>query len=212
MSNTKAEVVTEDTTPVVKTEKKQDTKKVNKFLGLTQSEIQKKSKEIISKYTILDKEGRQMFVDSKKVFDELCLPEDEAKQFLGVTDLNEYFREGKVHVRWIKTLGDRLPEDRLEVTTLRQLAPSMSDILVFKNPIENLYTYLIPKRLSSLEKNENGDYASDIFDCDTVVINFNGGVYTKEFGKFPSSFEPTFFKRYFKRTLNILKSKEENTF
>lgn len=178
-------------------------KKEIKYALTKDQQEQQRIREIIERHTIKDTEGRNMFIDQDAIYNELCLDLDEAAEFLGA-DPNDYFSEGMVHKSWIKILGNRLDEDDIEVQTLREIAPSAPDILVFKNKLQNLYTFLVPKRLSPIPKDMYGDYAEKAIHADTIVVNFDGRVSTKEFGSFPSAFEPTFFKRYFERSLKYL--------
>jgi len=188
---------------VEKVEKKETTtRKIVNPLSKAQEEAQM-IRAIVEKHTIKDKEGRNMFVDEDAIYREMCLPQEEAEAFLGANP-EDYFTEGLVHRSWIKTLGNRLDEDDVEVQTLREIAPTAPDIIVFKNKLQNLYTFVIPKRLSPIPKDIYGDYAERDIKVDTIVVNFDGRVSTKEFGSFPSSFEPTFFKRYFDRSLKYL--------
>lgn len=197
MSNTKTE---NTNTPAEVIEKKVVE---NEDKNLTPSQL-------IEKYTIKDSEGRPTFVDAKKVYDALCIEGEEADKFLGGKDADEYFKGGKIHKSIVKALGDVLDEDRAEVQTLRRIAPEFPDLLMFKDRMQNLYHILIPKKLSEFSLDANGDFVDENIKYSAVVINFNAAVSTKEFGRFPSAFEPMFFQRWLARTLTTLRKKAQS--
>lgn len=177
-------------------------KEVNEDKNLTGAEL-------VAKYTIKDSTGLPIFVDTEKVWQAGLLDDEDAKKFLGGKDPKDYFYAGEVHKSHVKNLGDLLDEDRPEVQTLRRIAPQFSDLLMFKDRYQNLYHILIPKRLSETQTDANGEYTEKLVKYEVVPVNFNASVSTKEFGRFPSAFEPVFFQKWFARTLAKLNKKAQ---
>ena len=206
MSTKKTETKEVAAEPVVETKKEaviETVQEVNPDSVLTPSEL-------VKKYTIKDSQGLNMWVDEDAVFNAMCLSDNDASKFLGGKNPNDYFREGKIHRTIdVKSMGDLLDEDRAEVQTLRRIAPQFPDLLMFKDRMQNLYHILIPKRLSENQLDENGEYVEKYVRKEIVPVNFNAAVSTKEFGRFPSAFEPVFFQRWFARTLVKLNKKAQ---
>lgn len=178
------------------------TTKVNPDAGLTGAEL-------VAKYTIKDSTGLPIFVDTEKVWQAGLLSDEEAEKFLGGKNPKDYFYAGEVHKSHVKNLGDLLDEDRPEVQTLRRIAPQFGDLLMFKDRYQNLYHILIPKRLSETQTDASGEYTEKLVKYEVVPVNFNASVSTKEFGRFPSAFEPVFFQKWFARTLAKLNKKAQ---
>lgn len=117
----------------------------------------------------------------------IWLNTDEQQKWLGDVDPAIYFRDGVVPLYAPKAFGQLLPEDRMEVQELRKLLPNYQDVLMFKHDLQNIYTLLIPKRVSEHELNQQGDFENRLVRYDTRSIPFTGGM-----GR-PTAFEADYF-------------------
>lgn len=141
-----------------------------------------------------DKENNQpMFLAWKKLYKELCLPEEDARAFLGGRDPQEYFREGLLHTSFINMLENLLPEDEEEVMVMRKVLP-WKDILLFKKKRTNVYILLIPKRLARFEMDDNGEFINEHINYDISAIAFTGS------GS-PAAYEEGYFIQQLRKTL-----------
>ena len=140
----------------------------------------------------------------KKVSKKIWLDTNEQKKWLGDIDPNLYFRDGVIPMYAPKAFGELLSEDRVEVEALRKSLPLYPDVLMFKHQMQNLYTLLIPKRVSEHELNQTGDFENRVVRYDTRSIAFTGG-----FGR-PSSFEHDYFAQQVEKVKRHLdKAKQE---
>lgn len=115
------------------------------------------------------------------------LSDEEVKKFFGDNDLATYWREGKIPVIYKSEYGNLLQDDAPEKVNCDKIFAKFPGIILFRHPFQSLYTLLIPKKFSNLEKDTNGDYASRVMFCDARSIVFgaqDGGMYTeKNFAK-----------------------------
>lgn len=110
----------------------------------------------------------------------------EVKKFLGDADPNLYFRGGKIPT-WYKEFGTLVDEEDEELKILRNAAPEMPELLLFKHKTQPLYNVLVPKPLGEHELDGNGDITDPVFHADMRAIAFGGS-------NAPKSFEKTFFR------------------
>lgn len=136
--------------------------------------------------------------ERRKVF----LSTAEVKKFMGDHDPNIYFRDGKVPVYIPKALGTLLPDDRTETIVKNEVFTKYPEVLLFKHDLTNIYTLLIPKRLTEHEF-ANGDFVNRLIRYDTRSVVFTGGA-----GR-PSSFETDYFKKQAAKILKHLDAKAE---
>lgn len=124
---------------------------------------------------------------SKRVKFYLSTPEQ--KKFMGDNDPSLYFRLGKVPVAIAKDLGKIIDEDRLEYQVFSKLFVNHPKCLLFKHDMQNIYTILVPKTHSELEKDANGEYSVKLSFCDARSIVFSGK------GDIPGSFTEDYFTK-----------------
>ena len=141
----------------------------------------KEEKDVIKKETPVPFDG---FIDvvapeidgSYKTYREkLYLSDSEAKDFMGDNDLNKYWRTGRVFHLYKGEFGSLLPDTALEKETCDKVFAKFPGILIFRHPFQSLYTLLIPKEYSSLEKDKTGEYANRLIHCDARSIVFGAG-------------------------------------
>jgi hypothetical protein len=109
------------------------------------------------------------------------LSDEEVKKFFGDNDLDTYWRDGRIPVIYKAEYGNLLPEDAPERVNCDKIFAKFPGVLIFRHPFQALYTLLIPKKYSNLEKNDKGDYSSRVMFCDARSIVFGateGGMYT----------------------------------
>lgn len=147
---------------------------------------------------VSDKENNlPMFVAWKKLYKELCLSDEEAREFLGGRDPKDYFREGLIHTSFLKNFDNLLPEDEEEVITLRKVIP-FKDVLLFKKKRTNVYILLIPKRLARFEMDEiDNEFTNEHINYDISAIAFTGN-------GTPSAYEEGYFIQQLKKVLSHL--------
>lgn len=151
-------------------------------------EQSRKTHAIINKHTVLDNEGRKMFLKEDEVYTEHSMSPEEVHKFLGGKDPNLYFRKGECHIFMRKVLGDLLDEERDEYFAFREVIKN-PDFLLFKHKLHNQYFILVPKEYGEHELDVNGDYVNKYVHQDYRVIAFTGQM------NVPASFEPFFFKQ-----------------
>jgi hypothetical protein len=118
-----------------------------------------------------------------KRMEKFYLSDEEAEKFMGDVDLNIYWRGGKVPVIYKGEYGNILKDDAPEKINCDKIFAKFPGILLFRHPFQALYTLLIPKKYSDLEKDANGEYANRIIFCDARSIVFGaaeGGMYTEK--------------------------------
>ena len=142
---------------------------------------------------VLDKENLPMFLNWKKLYKELSLPEDEARIYLGGRDPHDYFREGLLHTSFITTFENLLPEDEEEVQVLRRVIP-YKGVLLFKKKRTNVYILLIPKKLARFELDADGEFVDQPVNYDISAIAFTGS------GS-PAAYEEGYFIQQLKKVL-----------
>jgi len=131
-------------------------------------------KKVYDSNVIADRENNQpMFLAWKKLYKELCLPDEQARAFLGGRDPKDYFRDGLVHTSFISTFENLLPEDEEEVVVMRKIIP-FKDVLLFKRKRTNLYILLVPKRLARFELDMDGEFVNEYINYDISAIAFTG--------------------------------------
>lgn len=138
---------------------------------------------------ITDKDGRNMFLDTAKIFNALSLDDEKAIEYLGGYDPNDYFKGGKIHKSFVNFFGRRIEEDTQEFHIMASVMHPYQGCILFKQDRQNLYTILVPKMFSEHELNFDGEFSPDGVYYDTRVINFSG------FGGVPAAFEPDFFQK-----------------
>lgn len=142
---------------------------------------------------VLDKENLPMFLNWKKLYKELCLPEEQARAYLGGRDPKEYFRDGLLHTSFMTTFENLLPEDEEEVQVMRRVIP-YKDCLLFKKKRTNLYIVLIPKRLARFELDADGEFVDEPINYDISAIAFTGS-------GTPAAYEEGYFVQQLKKIL-----------
>lgn len=150
---------------------------------------------------VLDKENLPMFLDWKKLYKELSLPEEEARAYLGGRDPQEYFREGLLHTSFVTTFENLLPEDEEEVQTMRRVIP-YKGVLLFKKKRTNVYILLIPKKLARFELDSEGEFVDQPVNYDISAIAFTGS-------GTPAAYEEGFFIQQLKKVLTHLQKVAE---
>lgn len=150
---------------------------------------------------VLDKENLPMFLDWKKLYKELSLPDEEARAYLGGRDPQEYFREGLLHTSFVTTFENLLPEDEEEVQTMRRVIP-YKGVLLFKKKRTNVYILLIPKKLARFELDSEGEFVDQPVNYDISAIAFTGS-------GTPAAYEEGFFIQQLKKVLTHLQKVAE---
>jgi hypothetical protein len=156
---------------------------------------------IVADNTILDTEGRKMFINEDAVYAATSMTPEEATAFLGGKDPKIYFRRGYCHTAMKQTLGELLntDEERLEYQSFRKTIRD-ENVLLFKHKIHNLYTILMPKIFTEFELDADGDYVNKYVKQAYHVIAFTGQLGT------PSAFEEAFFQRKLKQIKDKIKA------
>ena len=117
------------------------------------------------------------------VREKFYLSDSEVAEFMGDHDPMLYWRLGRVPVMYKKEFGNLLGDDTLEKQTCDKVFKKFPGILLFRHPYQSLYTLLIPKEFSSLEKNGRLDYENRVIFCDSRSIVFGaseGGSFTEK--------------------------------
>ena len=148
-----------------------------------------------------DTEGRPLFLDWKKLYKQLSLPDDQARAYLGGRDPHDYFRDGLLHTSFVQTFEGLLPEDEEEVQTLRRVIP-YKDVLLFKKKRTNVYILLIPKRLARFEMDDEGEFIGEHINYDISAIAFTGS-------GTPAAYEEGYFIQQLKKVLTHLQKVAE---
>lgn len=109
------------------------------------------------------------------------LSDDEVKEFMGDADPSTYWRLGRVPVAYKKEFGNLLKADAQEKIVCDKVFAKFPGILLFRHPFQALYTLLVPKKYSSIEKDNEGEYVNRLLFCDARSIVFganDGGAYS----------------------------------
>lgn len=146
--------------------------------------------EIMAKNMIKDSRGAAVFMDANKVFEALCVPQEDAVEYLGGYDPEDYFRGGKLHKSFKNFFGDRLDDETEEFMIMQSILTPYVGCLLFKQRQQNLYTILVPKVFSEFELDHTGEYAPEGVYYDTRVVAFTGK------GNAPSAFEKDYFVKH----------------
>lgn len=145
---------------------------------------------------VLDKENLPMFLNWKKLYKELSLPEEEARAYLGGRDPRDYFRDGLLHTSFVTTFENLLPEDEEEVQVMRRVIP-YKGVLLFKKKRTNVYILLIPKKLARFELDADGEFVDQPVNYDISAIAFTGS-------GTPAAYEEGYFIQQLKKVLTHL--------
>lgn len=178
---------------------------------VVKEKLPKSGMALAEKFVIKDKDGRNAFSDEEALAEATLMSVEETKDFIGGRDPMKYFKKGRLPEWMKKELGQFLEEDRMEVETLRKVAANIPDLIMFKHNIYNIYNIVVPKHLSELALDHNGEFVDQYAVCHRVAINFNAAVKSKKFGITPPAFEPSYFAKYIEPTLNLLKLKSDST-
>ena len=173
-------------------------------LPVKKAPVKNEAARIMAENMIRDSRGAPVFMDANKVFDALCVSQEEAVGYLGGYDPNDYFRGGKLHKSFKNFFGDRLDDETEEFMIMQSVLTPYVGCLLFKQRQQNLYTILVPKIFSEFELDHEGEYAPEGVYYDTRVIAFTGK------GNAPSAFEKDYFLKHVMKTReSIVKTLEK---